>query len=96
MTLRRPGSQNGQVLTYHNRALSILAEIITRKTMYLNSSIARRELAKVARGKGSRIPTKILAEYVLNYCMADSKLEPLQDDSVRWLKRLYALEDPRG
>jgi len=64
--------------------------------MYLNSSIARRELAKVARGKGSRIPTKILAEYVLNYCMTDSKPEPLQNDEVRWLKRLFALLDQRG
>jgi hypothetical protein len=67
---------------------------------YISPSIARSELRSLAHGKRSRIPVKILAEYVLNYCSQPAqpstpKPRP-QDDSVQFLERLYALEDPRA
>jgi hypothetical protein len=67
--------------------------------MYLNSDLARKELVKVSRGKASRVPIQVLAEYVLNYCSrnaAPAVSRKPADDSVRWLKALYALEDRRG
>jgi hypothetical protein len=66
--------------------------------VYLNSEIARQELAHLSRGKRSRIPVNVLAEFLLNYCSQDAAparaVKP-HDDSVRFLEALYALEDPR-
>jgi hypothetical protein len=64
------------------------------KTVYLNSEIARQELAHLSRGKRSKVPVNVLAEYLLNYCAAPSPAKP-HDDSVEFCQRLYALEDMR-
>lgn len=65
--------------------------------MYLNSAIARKELVTVSRGKVSRVPVNVLAEYVLNYCLdaAPTPTPKSHDDSVQFLERLLSLEDPR-
>jgi hypothetical protein len=64
--------------------------------VYLNSEIARQELAHLSRGKRSRIPVNVLAEFVLNYCTPNAT--PVSDplgDSLQFLERLFALEEPR-
>jgi hypothetical protein len=61
---------------------------------YLNLQIAKGEMAKLAKHKKAKVPTDVLMCYVLNYCLP--KPEPLQNDTVRWCERLYALPDPRG
>jgi len=67
--------------------------------MYISPSIAQSELRTLARGKRSRIPVRVLAQYVLNYCTRDAAAMPepgIQDDSLRFLEALYRLEDPRA
>lgn len=65
--------------------------------MFISTSIAQSELRTLARGKKSRLPINLLAGFVLNYCMAPATKPARKphDNSVRWLKALYALEDPR-
>ncbi len=57
----------------------------------------RAELRALAHGKKPRIPVDILADYILTYCAkSGGATHPRpQDDSIAFLKRLYALEDPR-
>ena len=65
--------------------------------MYLNSEIALKELRKVSRGRESHVPTKMLADYVLRYCLR-AEITPvpkLKCDFERFAERLYRLDDPR-
>jgi hypothetical protein len=58
--------------------------------VYVNSAIAQSSLRSLARGKKSRVPVQVLAEYVL--LSYSSTPEPgVHDGSVRFLERLYAL-----
>lgn len=64
--------------------------------MYLNHERAQRELITLSKGKRSHVPVSVLAEYVLNYCSPNTT--PVSDplgDSLQFLERLFALEDPR-
>jgi len=68
--------------------------------IFLSPAIVQTELVRVAQGKRSRVPIKVLAEYVARYCLGDSESNESsrthRDDSVRWLNRLYCLRDSRS
>lgn len=66
--------------------------------MYISTPIAHAELHTLARGKKSRLPIQVIAQFILDCGGPQSPTcapEP-QDDSVQFLKRLFALEDRRG
>jgi hypothetical protein len=66
--------------------------------MYLSPSIARAELNALSEGRRSQIPVRLLAEYVLNYCTRGAAPNPepgTHDDSGKFLRSLFALEDRR-
>jgi hypothetical protein len=52
----------------------------------------RNELRRLARGKTTRVPAKVLAGWALDHVGAEKRAH---GDSVRWLEALYGLPDPR-
>jgi hypothetical protein len=66
--------------------------------MYLSPSIAQEELRALARGKKSRLPLNVLAQYVLDYPTRDAAPTPepgTPDDFCAFAERLIALKDVR-
>ena len=70
---------------------------------YLNGQIALKELYRIAHGERSTVPLPVLATFLGRCCVVGSVLgctpeapcPKHKDDSLKFLRDLYALEDPR-